>query len=227
MMAYDISGAKKWDVPVPDPGRMHVEVTPAGVLVFEIVTGRSNPRARMLRLDDGSTLWDRSGEGLGVPAYEPVVGGVDRGGQRRADRSVLAQRVGRTVLYDNAGVPRSLATGEPTGRGAGPSAGAVAYDDDLILTNPLRRMTPNGKTVWKLEDTSGALATDGKTLVVLGTNDLVLLDPATGRRLGQAPDPSAPRDPCGSTQEIIVATPRVIIAGGCPLGATSIYTVNT
>ena len=135
MMAYDVSGAKKWDVSFPDPGRMHVEVTPAGVLVFEIVTRPSTPRARTLRLEDGSTLWDRSGEGLGVRAYEPSVNGVDRGGQRRADRSVLSQRVGRTVLYDNAGVPRSLATGAPTGRGAGPSAGAVAYEDDLILTN--------------------------------------------------------------------------------------------
>jgi len=232
MMAYDVSGAKKWDVPFPDPGRMHVEVTPAGVLVFELTekTGKKEtrpptPRARMLRLDDGSTLWDRSGKGLGVPVYEPVVGGVDRGGQTRAGRSVLSQRVGRTVLYDNAGVPRSLTTGAPTGRGPGPSAGAVAYEDDLILTNPLRRMTPDGETVWTLQDTSGTPATDGKTLVVLDTNDLVVLDPATGQRLGQTPDATAPLNPCGPT-EIIVATPRVLITGGWCRAGTSVYTVN-
>ena len=221
VMAYDVSGAKKWDVPNPDfvrraDVRLHVEVTHAGVLVFEEneeTSDKTAPRARMLRLDDGSTLWDGSGRGISVTAPE------------RVGRTVLSKRVGRTVFYDDAGVPRSLATGAPTGRGAGPSPGAVAYEDDIILTNPLRRMTPKGKTVWTLQDTSGTPATDGKTLVVLGTKDLVVLDPATGRRLGQAPDPSAPLEECGTT-ELIVATPRVITAGACTRAGTAVYTVN-
>jgi len=221
VMAYDLSGAKKWDVPLPDFVKpMNVEFTPAGVLVFEdneVHGETSATHATMLRLDNGSALWARSDKGL----------------------SVRPGRVGRTVFYDNAGVPRSLATGERRGRAAGSSAelgrvtargrqasiatGAVAYEDDLILSDPLRRITPEGKTVWMLPGTSGTLATDGKTLVVLSTtNELVVLDPATGRRLGQAPDPSPNDIPC-SASELIVASPRVVLA--CTTG-TAVYTVS-
>jgi len=211
VMAYDLAGTKKWDLQFPDFVKpLEAEITPAGVLVFEEGGDRTTSpatHATMRRLDDGSALWDGSGNGL----------------------SLTPARVGRTVLYDNAGIPRSLATGEPTGPGPGPSTSpstGVAYQDDLILTDPLRRVTPQGVTVWTLQGTSGTPGTDGKTLVVLGTNDLVALDPATGRRLGQAPDPSPNVPSCG-LNFLLVASPRVILAHPCNEAGTAVYTVNT
>lgn len=206
VIAYDLSGTKKWEVPFPDFVKpMQVEITPAGVLVFEYGVDRPVPpatHATMLRLDDGSALWAGSGEGL----------------------SVAPERVGQTVFYDNAGVPRSLATGAPTGPGASPSSSAgVAYQDDLIITDPLRRITPRGETIWTQKGTPGTPATDGKTLVVLGTEDLVALDPATGRRLGQAPDPSPNIPSCG-TNYLFVASPLVVLDHQCNQAGTAVYT---
>lgn len=214
VMAYDLSGAKKWEVPFSgfmEPIR--VVVTPAGVLVFQ--NGNDSPvppttPATMLRLDDGSALWTGTGQGL----------------------NSVQQRLGRTVFYDNVGVARSLATGEPTGPGASASPPAsssagVAYQDDLIITNPLRRITPQGEPVWTLEGTSGTPATDGKTLAVHGTDDLVVLDPSTGRRLGQAPAPFG-NNSCsnfGGTY-LLVASPLVVLAGLCPQSGTAVYTFN-
>jgi len=204
VMAYDLSGMKKWDVPSPDFVKLiQAEITPAGVLVLEDGADPKAPsatRATMRRMDDGSALWEGSGEGL----------------------SVAPERVGRTVLYDDAGVPRSLATGMPTGSGPGTAAG-VAFQDDLILSDPLRRITPQGTSVWTLQGTSGDPAADGKTLVVLGTNDLVVLDPATGRRIGQAPDPSPNVPSCGLSY-VVVASPRVILAHPCNEAGTAVYT---
>lgn len=208
LVAYDVGGAKRWDVQVPEvPDGVETQVAEDVLLTSSSLPApcpsagacpRTRYRVAARSIKDGAVLWSKDREvGLAQGLTAPL-------------------NVGRKVLYDSRGGPLSLATGEPAGAGVptealsrdseggflafGPSA--VTYEDDLILSDPLRRITPSGQEVWSLPGTTGTPATNGRVLLVRGRGALLALDPSTGRTVAQAPLADASRT-CQPTLQVL------------------------
>lgn len=94
------SGAVKKAIPLPTRRPRLIGVTGTTAILARGEKGSWPMTSQVRRLDDGSALWTGAGEGL----------------------SAAHGRVGRTVLYDNAGVPRVRLTTRLWRRRAGPLA---------------------------------------------------------------------------------------------------------
>lgn len=185
LVAYDVSGPKRWDERTQYSGtRSNVQVAGGTVIASgDDVTGGGDMKyVTARRVSDGSLMWTQR-RPSGLP--------------RLGDGYPPAASVGRTVFYDEAGAAWSIATGASAGIG-GHRGGedfiarlllgnSAVIDDDIILSSPLRRVTPTGTEVWSIPGTTGFPAVSGHTLMVLGDGALVALDPSSGRRLAQAP----------------------------------------
>ncbi len=145
--------------------------------------------------------------------------------------------MGHAVFYDAKGGVWSLATGASAGAGAPqdtltPNGGssyldfaagvAATYQDDLIVSNPLRRVSPSGAVVWSLPGTTGIVASDGKVILVLGRDAVVAVDPGSGKTLAQAP--TSPSGNCSGTLHVLG---RLAVVGSkCVKSDTTAYTIG-
>ncbi len=225
IMAYDLNGTRLWDVALGgsqnDPA---IAVTSAGVL-YSVPISPFASTVALLDLSNGAVKWT---------ATRPV--GLSQTGTTSA--------VGLSVFYDANGAAWSLNTGATAGPGASayaPTTGlqfgvnAVTYQNDLVMSDPFIRVTPEGNQVWSVALTTGEVAADGQVLLAMDDSGIVDdLNPATGTTAAQAHQRAGPFV-SNCQPELTVAGADVVAAGigagtvpnaGCINGSTEVYTVT-
>jgi hypothetical protein len=250
LVAYDVSGAKRWEVPyIAGLSTEFVQVI--GDVVLMLVEAGPKPPSLpkddsvlVRRLADGKPLWQAALPRLDCPPDRSC---------GAADAIVTGPAPGHGVFYDTDGVAWSLTTGTPVGPGASLDPAAVVtlkaarsgyspdrvvtYHDDLIVSDPLRRITPAGTQLWSVPGNSGLVGTDGRTLLVVDHEVLTAVDPATGATLAQASARLAPVPSCSDTmvagctwrtcQPTLEVLPGLAaVGGGCDQNPTTVYRIG-
>ena len=249
LVAYDVSGAKRWDVPYSPESPNFAQVVGDVVLISGDVgptppSSLNNASMVVLRLADGKALWRAALPMRHCPPEHECPPGA---------QMAVGPAPGHSVFYDTDGVAWSLTTGAQVGPGASHDPAAVTtmktatpryipdlfvtYHDDLIVSDPLRRITPAGTQLWSVPGNSGLVGTDGRALVVVDHGVLAVVDPATGTTVAQVAASVAPVPSCsdalvtGCTWSTCHPTLEVLaglaaVGGDCDANPTTVYRIG-